>query len=151
MILFAAVICFCGLLVFSAVAANQSDDLPVTESYVTKLFDTLNARIDALSSGSGSAAQTPAQQTSVAFAAIQVKKGQTITGCCEIILRSGKATAVCPGINGLSDITEGKDITNGVELTAEHLLVLPRDDGRAVKVTTDDAYFLVRGDYRIEG
>ena len=146
-ILFAVAICFCGILVFSAVAANQTDDLPVTESYVTKLFDSLSARIDALSSGSGSGTS----QASVAFTAIQLKKGQSITGCCEIILRSGKATAVCPGINGLSDITEGKDVTNGVALTAEHLLVIPRDDGRAVKVTTDDAYFLVRGDYRIEG
>lgn len=67
----------------------------------------------------------------------------------EVILRSGKALAKCPGENGLSDVTQGTDITNEKEIPLNHLLIIPRQDGRGITIT-HEAYLMIRGDYTIE-
>ncbi len=90
------------------------------------------------------------------FEVVQLSQGQSIIGKngTEIILRGGtgkgigRAKVVAPGNDGLSDITEGKDLKNDEEVPLNHLLIVPRDDGRGVYAVTDSVY-LVKGDYEI--
>ena len=82
---------------------------------------------------------------------VQVKAGQTITGegGTEFILRSGKAVAVETGGAGLADVTAAKDLLRGVSIPLNHLLLVPRTDGRGLKVSVD-SWVLVRGAYSIQ-
>ena len=70
---------------------------------------------------------------------------------CEIILRSGKATAyLSGGESGIADLTAGIDIKEGEELATNHLLLIPRGgDGRGFKVESDEVYIMVRGGFSI--
>ena len=69
---------------------------------------------------------------------------------CEIILRSGHATASLHGNdNGLADLTDGGELMEGDALEANHLLMIPRGDGRGFKITSEEAYIMVRGGYTI--
>ncbi len=69
---------------------------------------------------------------------------------CEIILRSGRATAYLDGNdNGLADLTDGGELMEGDSLVANHLLMIPRGDGRGLKITSEEAYIMVRGGYTI--
>lgn len=67
----------------------------------------------------------------------------------EIILRGGKVTAIGSPAGGLSDLTGGKDLTTGATVPPNHLLLVPRNDGRGVKAVTD-AILLVRGTYLVK-
>ena len=58
-------------------------------------------------------------------------------------------TAINPReLGGLTDITAGEDIGKDVQIPSNHLLIIPRDDGRGVYCKTD-AVFMIRGDYQI--
>ncbi len=80
---------------------------------------------------------------------VYLTKGQTIVGSSEFILRSGSAVSTCPGINGITDITDGVDLTDGMEIPWNHLLLVPRDDGRGITVTSVEAYIMARGQYTV--
>ena len=67
----------------------------------------------------------------------------------EIILRSGSATAITSPSGGLSDVTAGTDITEGKPIPANHLLIIPRSDGRGIFVTKNSTFVMVRGGYTI--
>lgn len=88
------------------------------------------------------------------FVALELTKGQKLmTGdSAEIILRGGEATAIGGEGGGLSDITSGtgKDINTDEEVPLNHLLLVSRDDGRGVEITSKKAWVLVKGPYTIE-
>ncbi len=63
----------------------------------------------------------------------------------EIILRSGSATAICPDINGLQNVTKGIDIPRGEQIPLNHLIIVPRKDGRGIRIE-EDSYIMVRGE-----
>jgi hypothetical protein len=90
------------------------------------------------------------QQTGTSFVSVQVFAGQTLAGKAgtEMILRSGKATAVCPGDVGLVDSTEGLDLTANNPIAANHVYIIPREDGRGVRMETD-GYMMIKGAYDI--
>lgn len=68
----------------------------------------------------------------------------------EVILRSGSATAIGnAGGNGISDVTSGIDIMDGEDVPWNHLIIIPRTDGRGLYITSD-AYIMVKGHYSIE-
>lgn len=70
----------------------------------------------------------------------------------EFIVRSGKAVIYSADANGVADLTDGVDITNGGKVTNNHLLFFPKD-GRGIQVAEDSKYNLtviVRGGYTIE-
>ncbi len=62
----------------------------------------------------------------------------------ELILRSGSAEAITSRSGGLCDTTAGLDIKEGSPVAANHLLIIPRDDGRGARAVTD-CVFMVRG------
>lgn len=112
--------------------------------------ETEAAEAEKMSDASTEAVQQTAAPVSLGYTVECLKKGQKLLGNCEIILRSGSAEAVCPGANGISDLTEGADLADKTVLSANHLLLVPRDDGRGLIVTSAEAYIMVRGTYRIE-
>lgn len=123
----------------AAVAAagtpGSENDPVVTKSYV-------DSQIAQLKSG-GTAAGS--------YTIVEVKVGQKLFGKegTEMILRSGEATAIDNGANGVSDITAGKDLMTGQAVGLNHLLLVPRDDGRGIQAITD-LFVMVRGAYSIQ-
>jgi hypothetical protein len=85
---------------------------------------------------------------------VTVKPGQQLIGLsgAEFIVRSGKAVIVSEGTNGVADLTDGIDLTNGQAAPSNHLLSFPRD-GRGITVLEGNKYSLtvmVRGGYTLK-
>ena len=82
---------------------------------------------------------------------VELKDGQKLIAKAgvEIILRGGKATAITSQAGGLSDVTGAIDIKQGQDIPANHLLIIPRDDGRGVFVE-QYAIFMIKGEYEIQ-
>jgi hypothetical protein len=85
------------------------------------------------------------------IAVVEVPAGTKLIGSAgtEIIVRSGSATAIDTELGGLSDVTAGKDLRQGVEAPPNHLLIVPRNDGRGIQAVTS-LFVLVRGNYRLQ-
>lgn len=67
----------------------------------------------------------------------------------ELILRSGQATAIDSQLGGLANVTAGVDLRMGERVPANHLLIVPRGDGRGLLAVTD-IIVLARGGHRVE-
>lgn len=84
---------------------------------------------------------------------LELSDGQTLKalGTVEIILRpGGGALAVSQNELGLSDITDGAELLNGMAITENHYVIIPRGDGRGVMATADKTFIMVRGEFEIE-
>lgn len=134
-----------GTLVFSE--PGSSKDPLITLSYLNKEIDKLKSYID---SKLKDMEVGPGESNTNEMEVVEVEAGQSLIGKSgtEIILRGGKGRIIAGKLGGLSDITRGTDLKMGVTAPANHLLIVPRDDGRGVYVTKD-AIFLVRGSYEI--
>ncbi|MCX8130180.1 MAG: hypothetical protein N3I35_08785 [Clostridia bacterium] len=121
-----------------AAEPGSDGDPLVTQGYVDKKDNGLKSSIDKLNKQSK-------------FIVLEVGAGkQLITGAgTEIVLRAGKAAAIRGSYGGLSDVTAGKDISSGVAIPYNHLLISSRDDGRGIKITAK-VWVLVRGSYKIK-
>lgn len=88
--------------------------------------------------------------TAATFKAVSVPAGSVFLGGegCEVILRSGTATAFVAGESGITNVTSGKELLNGVTIATDNLLIIPRDDGRGFNAVTD-VWILVKGSYDI--
>lgn len=86
----------------------------------------------------------------MAFEVVNLPAGHRIIGSAgtEIVLRGGKAIAIASQQGGLLDVTAGTDIFQGISIPANHLLAVPRDDGRGLFATAD-AILMVKGGYTI--
>lgn len=82
---------------------------------------------------------------------VELRNGQKLIckAGTEIILRGGKAKAIAGELGGLSDVTGAVDIKMDQNIPPNHLLIIPRDDGRGVYVD-EYAIFMVRGEYEIK-
>lgn len=101
----------------------------------------LKQKVNQIQGGGGTAAME----------SVLIAKGKTLlTGAgTEVILRTGAATALKGVGGGMSDVTKGKDLTEGETVSYNHLLISARDDGRGIKITKD-AYVMIRGAYTIK-
>lgn len=86
------------------------------------------------------------------FQVVTVPKDSTLVGegGTEIVLRGGQATAVASANGGILDVSDGVDVANGVVIKPNHLLVVPRTDGRGVLAKTD-LILMVKGPFSIKG
>lgn len=139
----------CFILTTGIVFANQAggaDDPLVTKSYVD---DKINKALEKLNINPQEGSNV--NINTISYTPVMVTVGQTIYGKegTEIILRSGKGNAVVPTREGIANITTGQDLKNDAFVGRNHLLIIPRDDGRGIKVT-ETAWFLVKGDYTIK-
>ena len=82
---------------------------------------------------------------------VSVPVGKVLYGAegSEIILRSGKGTIYTAGVDGVVDATTGANLKTGATAVANHILIVPRADGRGVNVS-EAAWFLVKGGYSIK-
>ncbi len=70
----------------------------------------------------------------------------------EFVVRAGKAVAYSSDANGISDLTDGADITNGKAVSNNHLILFPRG-GRGVMPAQGQKIgliVLVRGEYELQ-
>jgi len=118
---------------------GSAQDPVVTKSYVDARLTDLENKL------------TGSQGTSNAYVPLQILQGKTLLGGVgtEIIFRSGEAKAIDNGLNGISDITSGSDLRTGESLTLNHLIVIPKEDGRGITATTD-IWVLIKGKYTIK-
>ncbi len=134
-----------GSAIAYAVTAGGEDDPLVTKSYVDQAV--AQAVADAQKDDSSGDSETAEE----GFRVVHLTAGQTVV-CYEntqFVLRSGQARTVVPGSNGISDLTAGKDLTNKQNLTANHLMLVPRSDGRGFVARTE-VYVMISGAYTIE-
>lgn len=118
---------------------GSAQDPVVTKSYVDARLTELENKL------AGS------QGTSNTYVPLQILQGKTLLGGVgtEIIFRSGEAVAIDNGLNGISDITSGSDLRTGQPLVLNHLIVIPKEDGRGITATTD-IWILIKGKYTIK-
>lgn len=117
------------------------NDPVVTKSYVDEQINKL-AQSGAISSGSG--------ETS-GLLVLTLEKGDILIGKSgtEMILRGGVAVIYGEGNDGVPDITTGIDVGIGKNVTKNHQLIFPRNDGRGLKITKGPAYVMLKGNYEI--
>lgn len=91
------------------------------------------------------------QAVSETFEAINLKKGEIIIAdaSTEIILRAGAVNAIGSKNGGLSDITGATDLQTGQEIKLNHLLIVPRSDGRGIEVKSNSAVIMIKGKYTV--
>jgi len=121
-------------------AGSENDPL-VTKSYIDKIVLNIKQYIDSNSDGG-------AQNLEVVY----LERGEIALGDqgTEIILRSGIATVIDGAQGGLCDVTSGIDLGKGINVPQNHLLIVPRGDGRGVRAENDYVVLLVRGSYTID-
>jgi len=85
------------------------------------------------------------------FQVVDVPKDSQLVGegGTEIVLRAGVGSAVASASGGLLDVSDGVDLAQGEEIKKNHLLIVPRTDGRGVLAETD-AIFMVKGVFSIK-
>lgn len=140
-------ICVTGyLLKFESNAQNQNtpgsiDDPVVTKSYVDQAI--------AKGGGGGTSA-------SAALEIVTVPSGKTLVAAeegTEFIVRAGKAIAFSADKDGISDLTDGMDLTDGKSVANNHLIVSPRV-GRGIApdpaITGNQIIVMVRGSYEVK-
>ncbi|HEY4390759.1 MAG TPA: hypothetical protein VGN02_05365 [Paenibacillus sp.] len=98
----------------------------------------------------GSSSSTAGDEVKI----VDVKPGQILIASAgtEFIVRAGKAAIYSEDKNGVADLTDGVDITNGRAVSNNHLLSFPRA-GRGIQVQEGDTHNLtvmVRGGYQIK-
>ncbi len=127
---------------------SESDPL-VTLSYVEKKIEQLKYYVDEKIGN-----KNTVNENVSSWIVVEVPAGKSLI-CkdgTEIILRSGDARAIAIVVNGimngLTDVTAGKDLTMEESIIANHLLIVPRDDGRGARALTN-CFFLVKGDYEV--
>lgn len=76
----------------------------------------------------------------------QVLKGEAGT---ELLVRRGQAVVVDKSGNGIPDVTAGTDIAANGKVSLNHLLIIPREDGRGIKAI-DFAVVMYRGGASIQ-
>lgn len=124
---------------------GSDGDPLVTLSYVEQRIDQMKFYIDesiaSVKSGGGN----------TSLVVVELKSGERLIAeqGAEIILRGGNGIAIDSPLGGLSDITAARDIKKDEAIPPNHLLIIPRDDGRGVKAVTD-CILMVRGAYTIE-
>ncbi|GAA0367972.1 hypothetical protein [Bacillus horti] len=137
-----------AMLLGTTAGANTNGLGSVNDPLVTKSYvDQQIAKVSGGSTGGGGGVEVEST-----LKVVQLQTGQQLIGQAgtEIIVRTGQVKGlVSPGGDGLSDVTEGVDI-RGTRVPANHLILIPRTDGRGIEVTKGPSSILVRGSYEIK-
>ena len=153
-------------------APGSAEDPVVTRSYVDAQVSGLEDAVDELndaiaeleekiaelsSQPSGShyepsePPETPESSAPAGFQVYEIPAGSKVLGSegTQIILRSGTAYAVDNGVDGVSDLTAGADLKGDVQVSKNHLLLVPRTDGRGIRCTTL-CYVMISGEFELK-
>ncbi|MBM7566493.1 hypothetical protein [Paenibacillus sacheonensis] len=132
----------------SSVTPGSVNDPVVTKSYVDQQLASIGKGGGGTGTGNQGGGQA-AQQVDVVT--VPVGKFLIADDGAEFIVRAGKAVVYSADSNGISDLTDGKDITNGKPVPNNHLILFPRG-GRGVTPAPGQKTGLtvmVRGDYEL--
>ncbi len=85
---------------------------------------------------------------------LELSYGQTVMAdsICEFIIRPGSiVTCISPfPAQGAADITNGIEVLDGEEFSINAYCLIPRgSDGRGLRVNSEKAYIMIRGEYTI--
>jgi hypothetical protein len=82
------------------------------------------------------------------FEVINVPNGTTLYfgASTEFILRVGTAVVVDPNAVGIPDLTSGIKVDDKGIVPLDHHMLVPSDDGRGIKLTSD-CWLMVKGTY----
>lgn len=85
------------------------------------------------------------------FQVVNVPANKSVIGAAgtEMILRQGTCSIIGTAKGGVSDVTMGYDLANGIVVQGNHLLIVPIDDGRGVWTATD-CILMIKGGYEIK-
>lgn len=159
-----------GLTVYAAY--DSAEDPIISLSYLRDIFkvemmdeiDTKFAELEKkINNASSSTVPTQPTETTPAepdtglsqgdlYEVVELGLGDALysASACDIILRAGTATCIAPDpTQGISDLTDAVEIYNGMNLTKNHLCLIPRGDGRGVLAASDSVFLMIRGDYTI--
>lgn len=148
---------------------GSAGDPLVSKSYVDSLFATARTqweqaiaafrthadgnyatRLEVAKITAGTATKEDIDERTI-YRIVNVPAGQVAIGAAstEMVVRGGQATAVATESGGLLDVTGGWDVPHGDPVMPNHLLVVPRADGRGLYATTD-LILLVKGDVTVQ-
>ena len=136
-----------GATVVFSEPGSEKDPL-VSLSYLEKKMEEIKFYVDERLAKPNDGSQNGSSNN---LKVVEIASGQSVIGKSgtEIILRGGKAKIIAGELGGLSDVTDGKDLGMDRLVPPNHLLIVPRDDGRGAQAITE-AIFLVRGEYEIK-
>jgi len=126
-------------------AAGSAEDPLITLSYLNSVLS---------GSALNSLGSLDLSDFSSAYTVLELWRGDKVragTNSVELILRpGGEAKVISPhDIMVLADLTSGIELMNGDDLPKNHVVLIPRADGRAISITSEVAYIMVRGDYEV--
>jgi TolA-binding protein len=123
-----------------------------------KQVDAFQEKISAMESLEGRLKvleQSIDQKTHGVFEVFRLKQGDILAGgaSTQIILRTGTARAMASVSGGLVDLTSDTqgDLKALSNVPLNHLILIPRDDGRGIRITSEEAWVMVSGKYEIKG
>lgn len=122
---------------------GDTDDPVVTKSYIVDVVvPQLKAYVEQKVSGG------TADSYNDTFSVVEVKAGQDVIfdAGAEFILRKGQGVIIGSELGGIADTTYGYDLGGGTEVPANHLLIVPRGDGRGF-TASNDVIVMVKGGY----
>lgn len=141
---------------------SEADPL-VSKSYVEKKFnqvknssdsnqiklEEIEKNIENILENNGNNNESGNVVASENFKVVELKEGQTIIAeeNTEIIVRSGRVSAIAGIRGGISDITGGIDLQTGDEVSLNHHLLIPRSDGRGIEVMSNGTFIMIKGKY----
>lgn len=136
---------------------GSAQDPAVSKSYVDqKVAELVKAELAKLpqggSPGDGQTGGEPGSMAPLEVVVVPLGKTLLVAAGGELIVRAGTAVAVSNDANGLSDMTDGKDIAPGNRVGNNHLILFPRD-GRGIKHDPNSKAtltVLVRGGYTLQ-
>jgi hypothetical protein len=129
-----------GVIAFAISSPGSDQDPLVSLSYVEKRLDELKSEL----SKSGSVSNTDA----AVFEVFNYKSGTRLafSNSTEFIVRRGVAIVVDPLNNKIPDLTTGVDIGIDEIIPLNHLLLVPQEDGRGLKVK-EDIWIMIKGPF----
>lgn len=144
---------FCMLSAVVLAEPGGSDDPLISKSYIEnqvipQLKQYVESRL-AETGNTGGAGGTEAAASK--FNVVNVSAGQQVicSAGTELILRMGSASIIATEKGGIADTTDGYDLSDGVAVPSNHLLIVPVSDGRGVKAT-DDIILMIKGGYTVK-
>lgn len=130
---------------------GSAEDPLVTKSYVEQQVAKLvREELAKLGSSVGDVGNSDAAQFQIVTVA---NKQRLIANAgAEVIVRTGQAVAYVTDDTGLSDVTDGKNISNGQVVSKDHLILFPRA-GRGIMPNPNQKnglIVMVRGGYQLQ-
>jgi hypothetical protein len=94
--------------------------------------------------------QVKALTDQTSFQVVNLPKGSTLVGesGTEIVMRAGVVSVQATPLGGVLDVTSGRDLPQGFAAEQNHLLVVPRSDGRGVRAV-QDSILMVKGAFTL--